>query len=292
MADAFTIDKPKIAKAVSLLTALYNEPSEQTYLRAKQLVDDSAEIKTDLQAVRADTVEKVPTIFYDSKTPWLDKWIVGVRRGELILVGGWPYSGKTHFMVWLDSQYPGAKTAHFYVEDLPQDMLRYYEKSRPGSLQDVWFVDMKETAFTIGSVERIVHQQTQAGVKPDIVVLDHLDVMHSTATNSGNDWLDASTLVKEVKAFARRQDVIVIAGSLAYPKTSDRMGMGRFYRAPVAKAHVADIVFMIDKVDHGDYYITREKAKGREVGWDDAKKILKVDWGQMIIEDTSREDQG
>lgn len=286
MADIFRADNPKIAKAIGLLTKLYNEPDEQTYLRARQLINDAAEVKSDVQAVRADMVERVEISFYDSKTPWLDQWIVGVRRGDLILVGGWPFSGKTHLMVWLDSQYPGAKTAHFFVEDHPQDMLRYYEKSRDKELlKDVWLVDMKESAFTIAAVDRVVQQQKAAGVKPDIVVLDHLDVMHSVGS-AGNDWLDAAGVVREVKAFARREDVIVIAGSMAYPKTNDRMGMGRFYRAPMAKAHISDVVFMIDKVEHGDYYVTREKAKGRDITWDNAKKILKVNWSSMIIEDT------
>ncbi len=283
--NGFKVDNAKVAKAIGLLTTVYNEPNEQTFFRAKQLIDDAAEVKASVEAVRADAVEKVPLVFYDSKLQWLNEWIIGIRRGELILVGGWPFSGKTHFMVWLNSQYPGAKITHFFVEDLPQDMLRYYEQSRDGALQDVWFVDMKETAFTVSAVDRVIQQQKKAGVKPDIVVLDHLDVMHSVAATSGNDWLDASGAVREVKAFARHEDVIVIAGSMAYPKTSDRTGMGRFYRAPMAKAHIADVVFMIDKVEHGSYYITREKAKGRDVSWDNARKVLKVNWNKMTIED-------
>lgn len=284
MADDFKVDNTKIAKAIGLLTTFYNSSDEQIYLRAKQLIDDSVEIKSNVQAIRADTIDTTPVTFYESKTPWLDQWIVGIRRGELILVGGWPFSGKTHFMVWLDAQYPGAKTAHFYVEDLPQDMRKYYEKSHGGSLQDVWLVDMKESAFTMGAVDRVFQQQKKAGVIPDIVLLDHLDVMHSTKS-AGNDWLDAVNVVREAKAFARREDVIVIAASLAYPKANDRMGMSRFYRAPVAKAHIADIVFMIDKVERSDYYVTREKAKGREISWDDSKKILKANWSTMVVED-------
>lgn len=283
MADEFKVDNAKIAKAISLLTTVYNEPSEQTYLKAKQLIDSAAEIKSDIQAVRADTIEKVPIVFYESKTLWLDQWIVGVRRGELILVGGWPFSGKSHFMTWLSSQYPGAKVIHFFGEDLPQDMLAYYEKSQNGDLQNTWLVDMSKASFTVPTVHGVIKQQEKAGVKPDIVILDHIDDMHSTV--AGNDWLDAVTVVKEVKTLARDEDVLIIAGSLAYPKTNDRGGMGRFYRAPVAKAGKADIVFMFDKYDHGELYVTREKAKGRDVSWDNAKKTLKVDWSRMTIED-------
>lgn len=287
MAEEFKVDNQKIAKAISLLTAVYNVPNEQTYLRARQLIEDAAEIKSDIQAIRADTVEKVPLEFFESKTKWLNDWIVGARLGELVLVGGWPFSGKTHLMVWLDAQYPGAKTAHFYVEDLPQDMLRYYESSHGTDLKDVWLIEMKDSPFTIAAVNRVYQDQKRAGVAPDIIVLDHLDEMHSSVNVAGNDWLDAVNVVKEVKAFARRENVLVIAASLAYPKTSDRVGMGRFYRAPVAKSHVPDVVLMIDKIEHGDYYVTREKAKGRNVPWDSSKKILRPNWSTMQVEDVT-----
>lgn len=287
MGEDFKVDNTKVAKAVGLLTKLYNEPNEQTYIRARQLVDEAAEIKSDIQAVRADTIEKTKPEFYDSVTPWLDKWIVGARRGELIVVGGWPFSGKTHLMIWLNSQYPGAKVAHFYDDDLPVDTLLAYDVIRKGVLEDVWLVNMMGVSFTIAAVDRVVQQQKAAGVKPDIVVLDHLDDMHSIAAAGGSDWLDAVNVVKEAKAFARREDVLVIAASLAYPKTSERVGMGRFYRAPVAKSHVPDIVLMIDKIEHGEYFVTREKAKGRDVSWESAKKILKANWSSMTVEDVT-----
>lgn len=287
MGEDFKVDNTKVAKAVSLLTKLYNEPNEQTYIRARQLVDEAAETTSDIQAVRADTIEKVKLEFYDSKLPWLNDWIVGARLGELILVGGWPFSGKTHLMIWLDSQFPGSKTAHFYDDDLPSDMLKYYTGARNGVLDDVWLINMTGSPFTVSAVDRVIQQQKAAGVKPDIVVLDHLDDMHSVAAAGGSDWLDAVNVVKEVKAFARREDVLVIAASLAYPKTSERAGMGRFYRAPVAKSHVPDIVLMIDKIEHGEYFVTREKAKGRDVSWESAKKILKANWSSMTIEDVT-----
>ena len=74
---------------------------------------------------------------------------------------------------------------------------------------------------------------------------------------------------------------------MAYPKTSERGGMSRFYRAPMVKAHVPDIVFMIDKIERGEYRVSREKAKGRNVGWDDVTKTLQVNWGLMEIEDVT-----
>lgn len=283
MAETFKVDNAKIARAISLLTTVYNNPSEDSYLKARSLVESAAEVHTTAEPVRADNVDDTVSEFYQSSVKWLNDWIIGVRRGDLIIVGGWPFSGKTHFLTWLVTRFTGAIIDHFYFEDDPADVKHYYQKSG-GAMEKTWLIDMKASPFTIPVIEQTVTTQKQSGITPDIIVLDHLDVMHSPG--SGNDWADASAVVAGAKALARRLGVVVFAASLAYPKSNERAGLSRFYRAPMAKGATPDLVFMIDKIEHGEYYITREKAKGRDVSFETARKILQIDWRQMSVEDT------
>jgi predicted ATP-dependent serine protease len=285
---SFEVDETKLRKVITLLSQVYNNPNEQMFQQAKQILESAAEVRSSASPVLAAAVEaKITGDFFESNTKWLNDWIVGVRPGELILVGGWPFSGKTHFMVWLATRFPGAKIDHFYFEDFPEDMKQYYTLGFKGNggLDTVWFVDMNDVKFSAATVGAIINKQKAEGNKPDIIVLDHIDVMQSVSGGNGNDWLDAVGVVKEVKSLARRENVVAIAASLAYPKTNDRFGMGRFYRAPMVKAHIADVVFMIDGVDHGEYTITREKAKGRDLTQESSKKNLRVNWKTMEVEE-------
>lgn len=287
MTTDFKVDGDKIAKAIALLTSVYNNPSEAEFAKAKALIDGAAETRAFINPVRADTVKKVEATYYESDTKWLDTWFGGgPRRQEVILVGGIPYSGKTHFLVWLAARYPGAKILHCYGEDLEEDVHRYYE--RAGGLQllqNVWLVDVQDYAFSVQTVEQVVIQQEKAGIKPDIVVLDHIDIMRSVMP-SGGDWQDATNVVREVKTFSKRQNVITIAGSQLHPKTREVRGMQRFYRAKIGKSSNADIILMVDSVEDNEYRMRREKAKGRDLSYDTAEKILRVDWGKMKVEES------
>lgn len=284
----FKVNADSIAQAISLLTTVYNNPDEKTYLKAKALIDKAAQLKSYTVPVRADKITKQQVEYYESDTGWLDEWLGGgVRRQEVLLVGGIPYSGKTHMLVWLAARYPGAKIAHFYSEDLQDDVKRYYTRALgKGALKHVWLVDMQDYAFTTRMVEQVIEQLAKEGDKPDIVVLDHVDIMQSSLFARA-DWEDATGVIREIKVLAKRQDIIILAASQLHEKSRDRKGMARFYRAKIGKSANADIILMVEDVDGSEYNMRRVKAKGRDLSMETAEKVLDVDWRKMSVQDVS-----
>src|SRR3990172_8204149 len=282
----FKVSNEKIAQAISLLTNVYNNPDEKTFIKAKTLIEQAAQFKSYTVPVRADKVKKEAMEFYQSDTPWLDEWIGGgVRRKEVVLIGGIPYSGKTHLLIWLAARYAEAKIAHFYGEDLQGDVKRYYERAGGKQfLKNAWLVGMQDYAFTAKMVEQIIEQLAKEGNKPDIVVLDHVDIMGSSLFSRA-DWEDATGVVREVKVMAGRQDVMVFAASQLHEKSRERKGMARFYRAKIGKSSNADIILMVDDVAGNEYRMSRQKAKGRDLSSDSSEKTLDVDWSRMTVED-------
>jgi len=133
-------------------------------------------------------------------------------------------------------------------------------------------------------VEQIIEQLAKEGNKPDIVVLDHVDIMGSSLFSRA-DWEDATGVVREVKVMAGRQDVMVFAASQLHEKSRERKGMARFYRAKIGKSSNADIILMVDDVAGNEYRMSRQKAKGRDLSSDSSEKTLDVDWSRMTVED-------
>lgn len=282
----FKVDNSKIAEAISLLTAVYNSPDEKTFTKARTLIENAARAKTMVVPIRADQIQEQKFTHYESDTPWLDEWFGGgPRRQEVILIGGIPYIGKTHFAIWLTARYPGAKIAYLHGEDLSGDMKKFYKRAGGKALmKNVWLANVLDYAFTVQTAEHVVNLLAREGNKPDIVVFDNLDIMRSSLFTR-SDWEDATGVIREVKVFAGRNDVIAIALSQLHEKSSERKGMGRFYRAKISKMAGADIIIMVDDVQGTEYRMKRTKAKGRDLSADTEDKILDVDWKRMIVED-------
>lgn len=290
MANTFQVDNTKIAEIISLLTAVYNTPDEQQYLRAKNLLATAAAGQATLNVVRGDKLREEPPEFYSTGLPWLDTWMGGgVRKSEVIIVGGIPFIGKTHLLAWLGGRLllEGAKVVHFNGEDVISDIRDIYRQAvGKKAMNRLWLVDMLDYNFTVQQVEDVIDQLERAKSKPDVIVLDHLDVMRSSA-RTGADWEDATSVIRETKILSKRQDVISIVGSQLHEKTSERKGMRRFYRATIGKQANADIIFMVDDVIDNEYYISREKARARKVNLLTKEKVLEVDWNKMSVEDVT-----
>jgi replicative DNA helicase len=289
----FKVDNAKIAEAISLLTSVYNNPDEKIYAKAKALVESSAQLRSFVIPMRADRVkEEALSDFWQSDTEWLDNWLGGgPRRGEIIIVGGSPFSGKTHFMTWLAARYANRQTkrkvAHLFREDNPADVRKYYQAAGGTELlKRVWEVNVKDYSFTAQTAEQAIQAMEKEGNKPDIVILDHLDIMQSVF-RARADWEDASVVINESKVMSVRQDVVTIAGSQLNERTRESKGAGRFYRAKVAKMAAPDFILFIDDVQGNEYHMSRIKWKGRDCSPESNQKVLLVDWNKMVVEDVT-----
>jgi nucleoside-triphosphatase THEP1 len=260
----FSVDNGKIAEAISLLTSVYNTPNEKIFAKAKALVEGAARTHNYIIPVRADKVKK-----------------------EEIVIGGSPFSGKTHLAVWLSCRYPGKTVAYFFREDATSDMQKYYRIAGGfKKLSQVWLIKVKDYVFTAQTVEQGIETLAKAGNKPDIVVIDHLDIMQSVF-RARADWEDASTVINESKVMAERQEVLAIVLSQLNERTREVKGTGRFYRAKTAKAMTPDFIFFIDDVQGEEYRVSRLKWKGRDLSPDTSSKVLLANWSTMQISDVT-----
>ena len=291
MAD-FKVDGNKVAEAISLLTAVYNNPDEKLYTKAKNLLATAAQSNNRVVAQRADKLSTQEVDFYSTGEDWLDDWIGGgVRKQEVALIGGIPYIGKTHWLVWLGSRLlrQGATVAHYNGEDIITDVQDYYlQAAGKKAMKNLWLVDMQDYHFSAQQSEETIEDLNKQKHKPDVVVVDHVDIMQSS-NRSHADWEDATGVIRELKILSKRQDLIIIAGSQLHEKSRERRGMRRFYRASIGKQANADIILMVEDVMDNEYNIVREKARGRKVKNDTKAKVFEVDWDKMTVEDVTED---
>jgi len=287
--DGFQVDQQKIADAISLLTTVYNVPNEKQYHQALDLVERAALSDSKILPVRADLVKPGQSVFYASGVKWLDEWMGGgVRKKEVIFIGAMPYTGKTHLAAWWAGNYglQGANIAHFYAEDLEEDVRDYYQAvGGKALLKKVWLINMQDYVFTVQQAGDVLHKLSKDGTKIDVAVFDHMDVMHHSGPAIGGDWQDAAGVAREIKVLTGREDVIGIALSQAHEKSKEQKGIGRFYRAKIGKSGNADIIVILDSVVDDEYHLSREKARGRRVTQATKQKVLQIDWDKLEILD-------
>ena len=81
-------------------------------------------------------------------------------------------------------------------------------------------IDLPRKA-TIETIEGIMDEQTEKGNKPDIVVIDYLNLMHADAGKDAADWLIQSAISERAHELARAKDVAVLSAVQLNPKGSN-----------------------------------------------------------------------
>lgn len=225
--------------------------------------------------------------FLKTGLPWLDEYLGGgLRRQELVIIGGAPHQGKTHILSFLAAAYLRAdkqiKVLHFNGEDLLSDIMDIYSSALTDEeqLSRLFLADVIESKFDIPTVDQAVTQN-----KVDIVVIDHLDIMHS-GNEAGADWLAVSEIARELRFIAKKHNVIMLVGSqlnfIDESQENPQKGMIRFFRAKVGKASHADVILMMGKTYKNEIEIELAKARGRRI----KNKYMKwvYDFNTMEIE--------
>jgi hypothetical protein len=142
----------------------------------------------------------------------------------------------------------------------------------------------QDVRFGTREVEEAIERMRSAGNMPDVVIIDHVDLMKGTNSQK-SDWEAVSDIMVELKMLAKRLNIIIITASQAN-FSKEIKGMERFYRSKVGKAANSDIIFMIDDVIDKEYFITLSKARGRKrIPTEERQKVLLVDWETMSMKD-------
>lgn len=218
--------------------------------------------------VRADElVAPVNHGFISTGSQWLDNCLGGgVRKEEMMVFGLPPGTGKTHNLVYLSIQFikQGLVGMHFNGEDILADVDESYSKGLEQENQkQLFYVDIR-SRFTTGAIDSIL---TEAKVKPDFIVVDHLDCMDNEG--QGQDWLEAGNTATKLRRLCKKHNVFCLTASQIDFGNTQNTGMQRLHRGKVSKASPGDIFWIADAVisDNGpihEYYYSVGKSKGRQ----------------------------
>ena len=284
------VNKEVLTEAITLLGKSFNQPKAKNIESAISLLKKSLRERRDpLKAIRADVVQDDTHEYFRLGVLWVDTWLRGgLRPGELVLIGATPHAGKTHTLAWFGIQFlmEGYQVLSVIGEDLLGDIKACYSAgvANPAALKHLWLADMQDVRFGARELEELYDSMVADGNKPEIVIVDHVDLMKGSSGGK-NDWEVVSDVMVELKMFAKRTNSIVITAS-QINFANDQKGMARFYRAKVGKAGNADVIFMIDDVIDNEYYVSLTKARGRKrIPIDERQKVLLTDWDRMKIED-------
>ena len=278
------MDEKKLNKAfLSLQRAISNKTDGDggKYIReAIQYLDESLSSGVLVNIISAANYapKEYGIDFIKSGIGWIDNSMGGgVRKEELVIIGGEWHSGKTHVLSYLGSQYlEGMSVLHFIGEDMLDDVVHIYQNAiyestgEKNILSNLYFVSAMDTGgLTLDIINNAINTQ-----KTDIVIIDHLDIIDSKI--DGQDWLAVHKLTRDLKFMAKKYNIVIIAGSQAID--------GRLFRGNTSKSMDADIVWYIEAPVSGSLFLEVRKGRGRKIEDKDKKIFLSVDWGAMKIE--------
>jgi hypothetical protein len=279
-----TLDREKINEAILLLTQAYSNPSPKKIEKAISILNQSVLMKREIELVRGDQVKAVEdSEFYSLGIPWFDEWTGGVRKKEVVLIAGVPFAGKSHMLSLCGGNglLEGAGVLHVIGEDLIGDIQSmYFSITGPKNpvLKNLWFLDMLDSTFGIREIEIGVEKMKAAGQVPDIIVVDNLDLLHTSSYKP--DWEGVTELCRDLKLFAKRQNSIVITSSLSN-FSRDQRGMARLSRAKVGKSANMDVLIMIDDVIGSEYDMSLVKRRGKNITEETKRKLIDCNWNTM-----------
>ena len=285
------IDKEQVNKAILFLGQCYTDPQQEDIDKAISLLRKAGVERKELKIIKATDVESVQQTFIPIGVPWFDQWLRGgIRKKELLLFGATPHGGKTHLLSWFGSQalLQGFTVANFVGEDILSDVKENYVRGvsvAPACLENLWMIDVQDSRFGVNEVESVFNKMKEEGHTPDILVIDHVDLMKSNQTRTSQSWEMVEELMSELKMLAKRTDTFIASASQAGYNREAR-GMERFYKSKTGKAGWSDLVIMIEDQQEDMFDLALLKARGRSKITDaERRKTVQYNWDTMIMTD-------
>ncbi|MBL0330060.1 MAG: AAA family ATPase [Bacteroidetes bacterium] len=174
----------------------------------------------------------IPTGFTD-----LDRILMGLPKGELIVIGARPAMGKTAFMVSIMANLIESKRpmAYFSIENSAQQILMRLlsvfmempafliasKENTPSQIDEILFrtkaigeanVTVEDTCFSIDDIISQVDYLVKEK-KIELVFIDYLQLIKVKSRRENNREADISKVCRELKALARKYNIAVVVSS-------------------------------------------------------------------------------
>jgi len=284
------MDRTKINDVALNLNKAFNT-GEKSYLqKARSLLDQLIPDQVIPEVYRGDQIT-IPqtTNFLKSGVPWFDNLLSGgLRKQELFLLAGVPYSGKTHILTYLAGGYlkQDFSVLHFNGEDILGDIYKLYEMvlDKEEQLQKLYLRDVTDYHFSIQFIENsVLKMQEKYNKKPDIILIDHLDIM--SVDRQVQDWLGVTELTRQLRFIGKKHDAMIMTCTqMNYSTQDNQSALSRLFRGKVGKVMNADVVLSLetDPTMANKIYVQVEKARGRKIT--NSLLTLTTDYDIMIIQ--------
>lgn len=182
----------------------------------------------------------------------------GLRKGELFSVIAESGNGKTHVLAYIAGNFVknGLTLLHITLEDQLSDIDNIYGRM----LQDekyrehIYYVDIT-SGFTLKAIEKIL-EETE--VKPDVVVIDHLDAMQMEGKDQ--NWIELGKIVTRLRYLAKKHNCIILTGSQG---TKGQNGNIHPFGSTTGKNGPTDVSFIIKNNIDNTLFIQIGKFKSR-----------------------------
>lgn len=278
------MNKESIAEAVKFIQTGYNLENEEYIVKAISSLRSSISTKSYTPPSKILDMKIEKPEFMKSGVDWLDSFLAGgLRKQELMLVAGVPHVGKTHLLSYIAGQFVinDFSVLHINGEDLMWDVAEIYKKILNGydkEADKLYMSDMSDNKFSTQSVRDLLLEMKST--KPDIVVIDYMDIMHTP--RRGQDWLEAEELTRDLRFLAKEFNVIILTASqMNYESSGGGRGLARLFRSKVGKSMNADIIITADKVDDNILALNIEKARGRSILYKNI--FISCDWNTLEV---------
>ena len=118
-------------------------------------------------------------------------------------------------------------------------------------------IDLPRKA-TAETIEMIINEQTELGVKPDVVVIDYMNLMHADVGGEQSDWLIQSAISEHCHELARVKEVMLLSAVQLNPKGEggkdfSNGGVRNFRRATQIADNADFIICINSRKDEKNY---------------------------------------
>lgn len=192
--------------------------------------------------VPLNTVSQESVTRYSSRYQSWDRILGGgAVQGSLILIGGEPGIGKSTLLLQLAAQFAASSLTVFYVcgeESIQQTAMRAFR---------LHIASPHILLFPETHVEAI--QQQLAITKPDILIIDSIQILHSSSCSTPGSVSQIKEITSEFMRIAKQQQITTfIVGHVT--KTGDIAG-------PKVLEHLVDTVLYFEANPHRNYRMIR-----------------------------------
>lgn len=288
---------------------------------AETVDDQIEELKNRLEEIQSETADEGKTIAelvkeYEGKTfvehdminigfRRLDRYIGGLDRGDVAVVGARPSVGKSAFVVQVakNMNRHGLKVAIFNLEMGAEQIYQRFLASESG-------IDMGRIrhaqAFQSDEEERIFREanrkMAQCTIKVfndtktvreiknlskgfDVVIVDYLQLVRSKSTYSGNRVQEVSEVSRDFKCAAQELNAVIILLSQLNRESERKKKLTMAdLRESGAIEQDASVIMLMWEHNNGDRTISIEKNRQGEKG----KVVLEFDGAHMTFKESNK----